>query len=77
MIIHYDQNHSEDYYGEDHDDMNGLEEEEFMKVENSNQSYSILPANNLKANDLRHDSQYEDGEDEDISIDNDDDDDVN
>lgn len=36
--------------------MNGVEEEEFMKVENSNQSYSILPVNNLKANELRHDS---------------------
>eukprot|EP00347_Sterkiella_histriomuscorum_P005050 403358092 len=72
-IQYYENNQSEDYF-EDNEDINAGEEEEFMKVGNSNQSYSILPVNNLKATDGRQDSQYEDGEEEDISIDDDDDD---
>ncbi|CDW74649.1 UNKNOWN [Stylonychia lemnae] len=73
MTIQYDNNQSEDYY-EDNEDFNAAEEEEFMKIQDSNQSYSILPANNLKAEHLGNNSQYEDGEDEDISIDDDEDD---
>jgi hypothetical protein len=46
MTIMYDNNQSEDYY-EDNDDMNN-DEEEFIKVADSNQSYSILPVNQVK-----------------------------
>lgn len=45
-----------------------------MKVENSNRSYSILPINPVKPGDQRNDSQYEDGEENNISLDDDDDD---
>ena len=51
-----------DEYDEDEFDFQANEEEEFLRVEDSNQSCSIIPINNVKANGA--DSQYDDDEDE-------------
>lgn len=54
--------------------MQANEEEEFMQVQDSNRSYSILPVNNIKSQNQRYDSQYEDGEEEDLYVEEEEDD---
>jgi hypothetical protein len=49
QTINYSNNQDDFDDHEEFDDFNDNDEEEFMKIEDSNRSYQILPLNNLKA----------------------------